>query len=95
MPVKRRRLPRKNRRQNESKPSSIEVVYPQILYETHLEKCNSDLQTIPDQTFGKIYSTQIIEEISSSNASSTIEPNPIERSPRKPRKKKVKTRKRV
>ena len=37
-----------------------------------LEKIDSDIRTIPNQTFGKIYSTEIIEDISSPNPSSII-----------------------
>jgi hypothetical protein len=48
MPAKRRVNRRRRRKTQES----------QMIY---LDKIESDIRTIPDQTFGKVYSTQIIE----------------------------------
>ena len=96
MPAKRRRLLTANRRRRKSKPSPIGMLYPQFFDEKQREKSQSDLQTIPDQTFGKVYSMPVIEEISSLNASSMIESDPTDVSTRKQRSgRKIQKRKRV
>ncbi|CAF1034616.1 unnamed protein product [Adineta ricciae] len=96
MPAKRRRLLTTSRRRRKSKPSPIEMLYPQFFDEKQHEKSQSDLQTIPDQTFGKIYSMPVIEEISSSNASSMIEPDPTDVSTKKQRSgRRIQKRKRI
>jgi ubiquinone biosynthesis protein Coq4 len=58
MPVKRRR----RRKIQES-----QFIYLQTSQERNLQKIDSDIRTIPDQTFGKVYSNQILE----SNVSKT------------------------
>jgi ubiquinone biosynthesis protein Coq4 len=71
MPSKRRRTELTTRRRKKTEE------FPSQFFERYLEKIDSDIQTIPDHTFGKIYSTQIIEEIPSPNPSSIIAPKII------------------
>jgi hypothetical protein len=69
MPSKRRRrITGTNRRRKKTQESPSQLVYLQTSYEKNLEKIESDIRTIPDQTFGKVYSTQIVSH------SQTIEP---------------------
>jgi hypothetical protein len=60
MPSKRRRITGTNRRRKKTQESNLQFIYLQTSYEKNLEKIESDIQTIPDQTFGKVYSTQIV-----------------------------------
>lgn len=101
MPSKRRRqITVKTQRRKKTQESPPQFVYLQALYERNIEKSDSDIRTIPDHTFGKVYSTQIVsqsqitQEIPSSHASSMIEPEIIVTSMQKPRKKKRNNRKR-
>jgi ubiquinone biosynthesis protein Coq4 len=58
MPAKRRT---NRRRRRTTTPQESQLIYLQTSQERNLSKIESDIRTIPDQTFGKVYSTQIIE----------------------------------
>jgi hypothetical protein len=79
MPSKRRRTTVKHRRRQIETPSQF------IQLERSYERSDSDIRTIPDYAFGKIYSTQIVSysQTPSPNASSVIEPKVIIPSKRK------------
>jgi hypothetical protein len=57
MPAKRRT----NRRRRRTTTQESQLIYLQTSQERNLPKIESDIRTIPDQTFGKVYSMQIIE----------------------------------
>jgi hypothetical protein len=91
MPTKQRRITVKNRRRNKTQESPFQFVYLQTLFERNLDKSDSDIRTIPDHTFGKVYSNQIV---SRSQITEEIEPEMIVSSMQKSRKKKTNNRKR-
>jgi hypothetical protein len=78
MPSKRRRRIT-NRQRKKTQESNLLFIYLQTSHERNIDKIDSDIRTIPDQTFGKIYSTQIIshpqtiEQIPSPNPSTMME----------------------
>ena len=93
MPSKRRRIIQSNRRRKKhQEESQSQFIYLQTSYEKNLEKIESDIRTIPDQTFGKVYSTQIIsypqiiEQNSSLNTSTIMNSDIILSSRNKTRK---------
>ncbi|CAF1083855.1 unnamed protein product [Adineta steineri] len=73
MPTKQRRLTGTNRRKKKTQEHPLQMIYLRALYEKNTEKSDTDIQTIADHTFGKVYSDQIVsqsqitKEISSSN----------------------------
>jgi hypothetical protein len=96
MPIKQRRITVKTRRKNKIQESPFQFIYLQTLYERNLDKSDSDIRTIPDHTFGKVYSNQIVSQlqITEKIPSSMIEPEMIVSSMQKSRKKKTNNRKR-
>jgi len=99
MPSKRRRITVTNRRRKKTQESPLQFIYLQTSYERNIEKIDSDIRTIPDHTFGKVYSTQIVshsqtmEQIPSPNASTTMESEIFISSMQKTRKNKSMKRK--
>jgi hypothetical protein len=87
MPTKQRRITVKTQRRNKTQESPFQFVYLQTLYERNLDKSYSDIRTIPDHTFGKVYSNQIVSQ-------SQIAEEMIVSSMQKSRKKKTNNRKR-
>src|SRR4051812_22539596 len=94
MPSKRRRITITNRQRKKTQESHEQFIYLQTSHEKNIEKIDSDIRTIPDHTFGKVYSTQIvshsqtIDQIPSPNLSTMIEPEIIISSIQKTRKNK-------
>lgn len=89
MPSKRRR--RTTRQRKKTQESQSQFIYLQTSHERNLEKIDSDIRTIPDQTFGKVYSTQIVsnsQTIPSPNASTMMESDMMITSMKKTRKNK-------
>ncbi|CAF1248369.1 unnamed protein product [Rotaria sp. Silwood1] len=92
MPSKRRRTAMRGRRKKETQESRSQFIYLPILYESSIQKSDSDIRTMPDHTFGKVYSTQIvshnqtIEERPSPTSSNMIESETIVPSIQKSRK---------
>ncbi|CAF0917949.1 unnamed protein product [Rotaria sordida] len=92
MPSKRRRTAMRGRRRKQTQESPSQYIYLPILYERSIQKSDSDIRTIPDHTFGKVYSNQIvshnqtIEERPSPTSSYMIESEIIVSSIQKSRK---------
>ncbi|CAF4739050.1 unnamed protein product, partial [Rotaria sp. Silwood1] len=53
MPSKRRRTAMRGRRKKETQESRSQFIYLPILYESSIQKSDSDIRTMPDHTFGK------------------------------------------
>ena len=76
-------MPSKRRERAKTRPSPL--IYLQNSHEKFLQRTDSDIRTIPDQTFGKVYSTQIvsyspmIEPIEKSQKKQTIKRKRISR----------------
>jgi len=88
-------MPSKRRRIKKTQESNLQFIYLQTSYERNIHKIDSDIRTIPDHTFGKIYSNQIIShpQIPSPNPSTMMESEINLSSIQKTRKKKSTKRK--
>lgn len=80
-------MPSKRRGRAKARPSPL--IYLQNSQEKFLQGTDSDIRTIPDQTFGKVYSTQIVPY------SPMIEPEILVTSIEKSKKKQIIKRKRI